>query len=213
MEREFHPLQSHPLGPEAGFRRPTQGPAARVVLESPATDVMTDLTRIAPATIRPQASIEIANQHMIARGVRLLLVVDDSDSVLGLISATDILGEKPVRAATERGIGRDELTVADIMTPADRVEVVPLADVESAKVGHIVATLKRASRQHALAVDVDADTGRNMVCGVFSISRIARQLGVALQTSELARSFAEIELELGHSYDSQAQSFRLPKSI
>lgn len=196
MEREFHALSSHALGVGAGFRRPSQGPAVRVTLESPALSVMTDLTRIAPATIRPQAPVEVANQYMIARGVRLLLVVDDYDSVLGLVSATDILGEKPVRAATERGVGRSELTVADIMTPAGRVEVVPLGELESAKVGHVVATLKRAGRQHALAVDGEPEAGRVMVRGVFSLSQIARQLGVPLQASEVARSFAEIEAAL-----------------
>ena len=43
---------------------------------------------------------------MIQRGVRLLLVVDQNRSVLGVITATDILGEKPMqvdRAARRRG--------------------------------------------------------------------------------------------------------------
>jgi CBS domain-containing protein len=198
MDRTFQALASRSLGEGAGFHRPVQRGAARVTLESPALEVMTDLMRTGPATVRPQAPVDAANQYMIMRGVRLLLVVENYDSVLGLISATDILGEKVVRVATERGVPHSEVTVADIMTPADRVEVMPLADIESAKVGHIVATLKRAGRQHALAVDFDPDSGRPMVRGIFSISQIARQLGVQLQTSEVARSFAEIELALSH---------------
>ena len=77
---------------------------ARVTLESPALEVMTDLLRTSPATIRPQAPVEGANQFMISRGVRLLLVVDERDNVLGVVTATDVLGEKAVRAATERGM-------------------------------------------------------------------------------------------------------------
>ena len=58
-----------PLGAGAGLRRPTYAQAARVSLESPALDVMTDLARVTPATIRPQAPLAGANQFMIARGV------------------------------------------------------------------------------------------------------------------------------------------------
>ena len=49
-----------------------------------------------------------------------------------------------MRAATERGLRRDELTVADVMLPAEAVEVIALADAASARVGHVVETLRRA---------------------------------------------------------------------
>ena len=203
MERDFQPLPIRELGAGAGFRRPMQPQAPRVGAESPATHVMTDLTRVAPATIRPQAPLAAANQFMITRGVRLLLVTDDHENVLGLITATDILSEKPMRAATDLGVRRDELTVADIMIPAEMVEVITYADVEGARVGHVLETLRRAGRQHALVVDYDEipsgrpllpPTRRTMVRGIFSISQIARQLGVAVPAAgEVARTFSEIE--------------------
>lgn len=194
MERNFLPLPSHSLGQSAGFRRPGQ---QRVGMESPALTVMTDLTRINPATIAPEVPIEAANRFMMMRGVRLLLVVDERENVLGVISTTDILGERPMRVATGRGLRRDELVVADVMTPAERVEVIALADVDGARVGHVVATLMHAGRQHALVVDSEA-TGRPMVRGILSLSQVARQLGEPLQLSEVARTFAEIEAVLGH---------------
>jgi CBS domain-containing protein len=203
VDREYQPLPIHELGVAAGFRRPSQPQAARVDVESPAVQVMTDLSRVNPATIRPQAPLGGANQFMITRGVRLLLVADDAEVVLGVITATDILGEKPMVVATGRGLRRDELTVADVMTPAEQVEVIALADVQGARVGHVLETLRRAGRQHALVVDFDvlpparplAPPGqRTMVRGVFSISQIARQLGIALPAgAEVARTFSEIE--------------------
>jgi CBS domain-containing protein len=133
MEREYEALAIHELGAGAGFRRPTQARPAKVSIESPALEVMTDLARVTPATIRPQAPLAGANQFMITRGVRLLLVVDDHEEVLGLITATDVLGERPMLVATERGLRRDELTVADIMIPAERVEAIAFADLAGAR--------------------------------------------------------------------------------
>jgi len=207
MERQFDAIPIHELGEAAGLRRPTQPQAARVTLASPALDVMTDLARTSPATIRPQAPVEGANQFMISRGVRLLVVVDDRENVLGVLTATDVLGEKAMRVAMERGIKRGELMVADLMTPASRVEVLAFADVQGARVGHVLETLRRAGRQHALVVDdevtppqrvIDAPVRRAMVRGIFSISQVARQLGVSLQSvGEVARTFSEIEAALG----------------
>jgi signal-transduction protein with cAMP-binding, CBS, and nucleotidyltransferase domain len=165
---------------------------------------MTDLARVSPATIRPQAPLEGANQFMISRGVRLLLVVDVRDTVLGVLTATDVLGEKALRVAVERGIRRDELTAGDLMTPAEAVGVIALRDVEGARVGHVLETLRRAGRQHALVVEETAAaegapaTRRALVRGIFSVSQLARQLGLLLpQAGEVARTFAEIEAALG----------------
>ena len=207
MDRQFQSLPIRELGEEAGFRRPVQAQAARVTLESPALEVMTDLCRTSPATIRPQAPIAGANQFMISRGVRLLLVADDREVVLGVVTATDVQGEKAMRVATDRGMKRGELTVGDIMSPARQVEVIALADIEGARVGHLLETLRRTGRQHALVVDfdviapknlIDAPVRRSMVRGILSLSQLGRQLGVVLQTSgEVARTFSEIESALG----------------
>lgn len=195
MDRKFLSLSSHSLGDRAGFRRPSQ---PKVGLESSALTVMTDLTRVSPAIIAPEVSIEDANRFMMRRGVRLLLVVDEREDVLGVISATDILGERSMRVAAGRGLRRGELAVADVMTPAERVEVIALAEIEGARVGHVVATLLHAGRQHALVVDSETASGRVMVRGILSLSQVARQLGEPLQLSEVARTFAEIEAVLSH---------------
>ncbi len=207
MDRQYQAIPIRELGEGTGFRRPTQSLSARVTLESHAIEVMTDLVRANPATIRPEAPIDAANQFMIKRGVRLLLVVDEGERVLGVVTATDILGEKAMRVAMDRAMKRGELTVGDIMTPAEQVEVLALSDVEGARVGHVLETLRRAGRQHALVVDfdviaprrlIDRPATRTMVRGIFSLSQIARQLGVAVQTGgEVARTFSEIGTALG----------------
>lgn len=165
---------------------------AKVGLSSPAIEVMTDLRRIPAATIGHDVSLAETNHSMILRSVRLLFVTDANKRVAGIVTASDLLGEKPTRVARERMMRHEELTVSDIMTATDEMDAVSLEDVLRSEVGHVVATLKACGRQHALVVE-EGDGGVQGVRGIFSASQIARQMGIPLQTSEVARTFAEIE--------------------
>jgi len=178
-----------------GYAQPTQAVPEKATLDDAAVNVMTDLTRVTAIIILPGDTVDEAHRRMFQRGVRLLLVVDQDRRVVGLITATDILGEKPVMTASQRGLRREEVLVRDIMTPQERLQVLGMADVRGAKVGHIVSTLQKSGRQHAMVVDHDAK-GRQTVRGLFSATQIARQLGVTIQTSEIARTFSEIEATL-----------------
>jgi CBS-domain-containing membrane protein len=195
MLRNYAALNSSLLQPGGGFCQPSQSLPQRVGLDDAAESVMTDLKQVSAVLIRPDDGIDAANQRMIQHGVRLLLVVDAHRKVVGIITATDLLGEKPLQVIAERGCRRADVLVRDIMTPQHRLEVLHMSDVRSAKVGHIVATLKISGRQHAAVVEVERD-GKQTIRGLFSATQIARQLGVAIHTSEVARTFSEIEAQL-----------------
>lgn len=167
-------------------------PAKRVIMESPAIEIMTDLRHSHVATIEPQTSIDLANLYMKQRGVRSLFVLNGDHTLQGVITATDILGEKPMRFNQERQLKHNEITVADIMTPLNSLEAIAIEDVCHAKVGHIIASLCDAGRQHTLVVDKDAD-GIPVICGIFSLTQIEKQLGHAIPYAEVAKTFAEIE--------------------
>jgi CBS domain-containing protein len=196
MTRDYLPLNAHRLQPGARHHQPGQD-LERIRANSPALSVMTDLRLIPAATIDMEAPVDAANRFMIRRGVRLLLVTDDERQVLGLITATDVLGEKPMQFALERRVKRQEIRVQDIMTPCERLEVLDYADLIHAEVGHIVATLQHAGRQHALVVDMGRDAKTQTVRGIFSASQVARQLGIAIHTTEVAQTFAQIGAALG----------------
>ena len=197
MTRDYSALKPLSLEAGSGYAQPTQAVLERVRIDSPALEVMTDLTRVTAVIILPGDTVDEAHRRMIQRGVRLLLVVDQDRRVHGIVTANDVLGEKPVRMAVQRGVPRSEIQVRDIMTERERLEVLDLRDVQSSTVGHIVATLKAAGRQHTLVVDQDA-RGRQRVRGVFSATQIARQLGIVITTEAVARTFADIEASLGH---------------
>ncbi len=185
------------LAPGTGFAEPVQALPERVNLHDPALTVMTDLERVSAVLIRPSDTIDEAHRRMIQRGVRLLLVADEARHVAGLITANDLLGEKPLQVITDRGGRRQDLVVRDIMTPQSQLEVLDLKEVSLARVGHIVATLRGSGRQHAVVVDRDG-RGQQRVRGLFSLTQIARQLGVEVQANEIARTFSEIEATLTH---------------
>ena len=195
MLRNYAALESVMLAPGVGYAQPTQTLSHNVALDDPAIHVMTDFRSATAVIILPGDTMNEAHRRMIQRGVRLLLVVDQDRQVVGLITASDVLGEKPMQVITQRGVARQELLVRDIMTPQQQLEALNLEDVRVAKVGHVVATLRRAGRQHTLVVEHD-EAGRQFVRGLFSATQIARQLGVTINTDQIARTFSEIEAQL-----------------
>lgn len=192
MKRDHYALlpQSQ-LKPGTACYLPDAMAAARVALDSPAIEVMTDLRRTGAISVHADVSIEAAEQSMRRHGVRALMVLDARQQLQGIVTVTDILGEKPLKLAHEHGYRHAELTVREVMTPAERIDVIEMHDVLHAEVGHVLATLKHSARQHALVVDQAAD-GRWMVRGIFSSTQIARQLGITLHSADVGRSFAEI---------------------
>jgi CBS domain-containing protein len=138
----------------------------RVTLDDPAFSVMTDLREVSVATTTAEETIAAAHAQMIKRGVRLLFALDRDGGIAGVLTATDLLGEKPVRFMQERGASHAEIQVSDIMTPAAMLEALPIMEVAQMRVGHIVATLKAVGRKHLMV----AEEGGRRVRGLFSAS-------------------------------------------
>lgn len=185
-----HKLSQNATLCESGFNQ--------VGADSPAIEAMTDFARINVVAISGDALVDDANARMISRGVRLLMVVGKDEAVLGLITARDILGEKPMQVVQARGIKRDELTVSDLMTPVESIDTLYLSEVLNARVADILAALKKVGRQHILVEDNDSATGLPRVRGLFSATHIGRLLGVPVLGFDLPRTFAEIEAALAN---------------
>ena len=188
--REYSALRL--LALPAGSRLAEPQLPGRVGFDDPAFSVMTDLREVAAVTTRREESMHDAHALMLQRRVRLLFVLDADGALAGVITATDLLGEKPMRFMQGRALAHGEISVGDLMTPAALLEALPLQDVAQMRVGHIVATLKAVRRQHVMV----AEDGGMRVRGLFSASQVARQLGMELQTFEVASTFADIEAAL-----------------
>lgn len=167
-----------------------------VTLDSPAVEVMTDLTKVKAATTQPSTTLLQAEQLMIYQGVRMLFVVTDMPSIEGLITTTDLRGDRQMRLVHERSLRYDELCVADVMTEVSVLDAIGFERMHAATVGNVIATLKRFGRNHLLVVEQATDSAPRRVRGVISRSQIERQLGSPIDLAPIASSFSEIERAL-----------------
>lgn len=191
MGISYQALQSKKIFKESILPQPIHLQESSVSYDDPAIVVMTDFNRTVPITIESGATIDVANEKMINSGVRLLFVTDHDRSVCGIITANDILGERPVQYIKEHGGGHDDILVLDIMTRKEAFDAVLINDVARFKVGDIVETIKNSGRHHVLVID-DLDDYAS-IRGIFSITQVSRQIGEKIEFNNRANTFAELE--------------------
>jgi hypothetical protein len=180
-----------------------------VAAESPALSVLTDFGKIPPATIATSASITQANQAMIRRGVRSLLVTDDAEHLAGMISANDIHGDRLRQVAKTHGLDPQQVTVGLAMMNVNSLTAANVEDIESACVGDILATMRATGLQHLLVVEADA-VGHPFLRGLFSTTQIARQMGTP------TAALIDEPVALGHFSDQVIDSLvgnRVPEFV
>ena len=199
MTHAYQPLSLYRLEPGTGYCRPKRRIRAKQPLIQPviaadaAVGVMTDLSQVAPHLTQRFIPINEALTTMMRQGVRLLLVSDDHDQAIGLITSRDIGGDKPRRILSKAGGVWNDLRVADLMTLRPRLEALLMEDVVSARVGDIIATLRQVNRQHTLVIENDSDTCQAIVRGIFSLSQIGLQLGLDIDPIRQPTTYAELE--------------------
>ncbi len=196
MDSTYTALATTQLDPGTSLAQASPWHSTPVTLDSPAVAVMTDLTKVKAATTQPATRLRQAEQTMIFQGVRMLFVVTDMPSIVGLITTTDLLGDKPMRIVNQRGVHHDDLCVADVMTELAQLHAIDLKRMQSASVGDLIATLKKFGRNHLLVVERATAHAPSQVRGVISRAQIERQLGQPIDVTSIANSFSEIEQAL-----------------
>ncbi len=196
MPCNYQELEIKPMQTDCVLCEPSFLPRGEVSLEDPAVRVMTDLKTVAAITISPSSNLDDAADRMLKMKVKLLFVTDSSERITGLITYSDLQGERPILLQQQNGILRSEITVNDIMTRTESLDAIEWSVTEKAKVGDIAMTLKKLNRQHALVVDKGAEN-TPYVRGIFSTTQLSKMLGVYIETTEVAHTFAELERVLG----------------
>jgi CBS-domain-containing membrane protein len=149
-------------------------PIAVVDPDDPALSVMTDFYDTGLITVAPTVRLDAALDVMRNAGVRSAFVVtDDRATVLGLITAWDIMGEKPIRFVESERRARETLLVEDIMERVDDWMCARLSDVERRDVQALLDVFQKTGRTHLPVVE-DDDGPAPRLRGVFSAARLQR---------------------------------------
>jgi len=188
-----HALKARVLDRDARIYQPLRAPADPLSPDAPAVAAMTDLRRSRIVTTTPETATANALALMIHAKVRLLLVIDREGLIVGLVSAEDLLGEKPLKIASAERVRHHAVQVAQVMTPTADIQPLDLADVARATVRDVALHLIDTHRQHALVIESTAGDGRLTACGIFSATQLGRQLGQRIVVEDgRAQNFSEL---------------------
>lgn len=156
-------------------------------LESPAAALITDFKQKRPAMLEQDLSIDEAIKFMRKSHVRSVIVIDDAENFMGLVTFADLESRKVLSRADQMGLKRTELSIRDLMTPKDKLFGIRLRDVADACVGDMLKTLQHLGKPHVLLTDERGD-----IAGVVSASDVTRKLNIDINITEKVTSFAEI---------------------
>jgi CBS-domain-containing membrane protein len=144
--------------------------------QDPALTVMTDFRERASVTVPDTAVIDEALEHMRHTGVRCAFAIDDRRRVVvGLITAYDITGEKPMQYMQSWAIPRREVLVRDIMQEISGCRVADIKQIERATVV-AVSNMFAMNRLTHVPVMETSETGEQRLRGLLSAAKVKRLL-------------------------------------
>lgn len=162
----------------------------------PALSLLTDLHHSACVVAHQQDGLDQTLHLMLRAGVRMVFVADASGALVGMVTADDIQGERPVVHASSRLVPHRELTVADVMVPVTQWDTVDLANVRTARLGDIAETLHEHGLRYLLVTQ--KKNGKTVLRGLFSARRLEMAMNTTIEPDLHSRSFAELEMVLAH---------------
>ena len=142
----------------------------------PALSVMTDFRERSSVTVSETLTIDAALDHMKHTGVRCAFAVDEAQRlVVGLITAYDIMGEKPMRHMQATSTARSHVLVRDLMTRLPELQVVDVRLVERHTVAAVARLFDETLLTHIVVTEQD-EHGAPRLRGILSASKVRRLL-------------------------------------
>jgi CBS-domain-containing membrane protein len=164
-------------------------------LQDPALTVMTDFRERASVTVPDTAAIDEALEHMRHTGVRCAFAIDDRRRiVVGLITAYDITGEKPMQYMQSGAIPRREVLVRDIMQEISECRVADIKQIERATVAAVSNMFAKNRLTHVPVMET-SETGEQRLRGLLSAAKVKRLLS---RPESIRRDFAGDSATLGN---------------
>jgi CBS domain-containing protein len=143
--------------------------------DDPAIAVMTDFREHSSVSVVEGTTLDAALEHMKHVGVRCAFVTSPARQVVGLITAYDILGEKPTRYTQATGGRRKDVVVDNIMTRIADWRTADVKDLERLTVAAVAHVFDETQLTH-IAVMESGERGAKRLRGLLSAARVKRLL-------------------------------------
>jgi CBS domain-containing protein len=143
--------------------------------EDAAITVMTDFRERSSVTTTEATPIDAALEHMKHAGVRCAFATNDAQRVVGLITAYDIMSEKPMRHLQSVAGKRDDVLVRDIMVRIADWRIADVKDLERSTVGVVSRHFEDTRLTHIPVMEHSQD-GRWQLRGLLSAAKVRRLL-------------------------------------
>lgn len=157
-------------------------------LDTPALHVLTDFLQTQPLMLEQQVGLEEAVTVMRKTHVRSVIVTDDKETFLGLLTLADLESRKVLSIASSMGTERANLSIRDIMTPREALCGVAYKEICRSRIGDLLNTLEHQGKQHMLVVD----TEKQQIRGLISASDLARRLKIPINVTNKVTTFNDI---------------------
>lgn len=169
-----HVLHLQELGKSEVVTGPV-GESLQVKLTDPAVFVMSDFRERPFFKVAPDEQIDRVLDKMKNAGVRSAFVMDSlGDKLLGMITAYDIMGEKPLRYLQSSGFTEHrDVFVSDIMESVKDMVAVEMHEVEKENVQAVLDVLQLSKRSHLPVVEMNEGEQPHLR-GLFSATRVLR---------------------------------------
>ncbi len=147
-----------------------------VCAADPALSVMIDFRSRSSVTVSESSPLDEAIEHMKHAGVRCAFVVDEKKTaVVGMVTAYDILGEKPQQHMHFTGVAHDDVRVKDIMQKISDWRVADIKDIERSTVCDVFEVFNQTEVTH-LPVMETTESNEQRLRGLLSFAKVKRLL-------------------------------------
>jgi CBS domain-containing protein len=141
-----------------------------------ALSVMIDFRSRSSVTVHENDNIDNALEHLKHTGVRCAFVVDKTkQAVVGMLTAHDVLGEKPQKHNHFYGGERGDIQVKDIMQKMGEWRVADLQEIEQSTVEDILNIFNKTGLTHLPVIET-VNGSQARLRGLFSFAKIKRLL-------------------------------------
>lgn len=144
-------------------------------LQSPALSIVTDFKHSAPNMIDANTGAREARLMMQQEHSKLKLVIDQDGELVGLLPIEQ-LSEQAMMRHIAFGASRDDIRVADLMRPRERIKALAYQQLQQCNISDVVNTLQSSGEQHCVVID----RINHQIRGVISAQDIARRLKMPL---------------------------------